>query len=234
MRIHMRIMITVRVLQLAVYVLLMRQLSTCHGLHLCQDCRNQQQEVIGYVKQLENVSTKVAEQLSPSCHGPWTIAVSKGNTTSCHDQCGSNLGGLVKCDGNSFEVKVLTCYCMTHSKKDPNITVVGACLYACHQTRGSDYHGEGYCGHKASARDGQLCGRCRKNFSLPVYSYDWHCVNNTLSSGYSNHWIKYIAVAYGPLTIFFLVIMMLHISAPSPSMSAFVLVSQLTTAPMQM
>ena len=140
----------------------------------------------------------------------------------------------MKCDGNSFKVQVLTCYCMTHYEKDPNITVVGACLYACHQTCGSHYHGEGYCGYKASARDGQLCGRCRKNFSLPVYSYDWHCVNNTLSSGYSNHWIKYIAVAYGPLTIFFLVIMMLHISAPSPSMSAFVLVSQLTTAPMQM
>ena len=140
----------------------------------------------------------------------------------------------MKCDGNSFDVRVLTCYCMTHYQKDPNITVVGACLYACRQPVGSDYHGKLYCGIKEPARDGQLCGSCKKNFSLPVYSYDWHCVNNTLSSSYSNHWIKYIAVAYGPLTIFCLVVTVFHISAPSPSMSAFVLVSQLTTAPVQM
>ena len=67
-----------------------------------------------------------------------------------------------------------------------------------------------------------------------MYSYDWHCVNNSLSSGSSNHWIKYIAVAYGPLTVFFLVITMFHISVPSPLMSAFVLVCQLGTAPVQM
>ena len=222
----MQIMMRVKLLQLAVHVLLITQLGTCHG--LCQSDNNQQ-EVRSYVQQLENISTNTAEPLSPSCHGPWTIAVSKGNTTSC--QCGSNLGGLVKCDGNSFEVQVLTCYCMTHYEKDPNITVVGACLYTCHQPRGSDYHDGIHC---EPARDGQLCGSCKKNFSPPVYSYDWHCVNNSLSTGYSKHWIKYIAVAYVPLTFFFLVVTAFHISAPSPSMSAFVLVSQLGTAPVQM
>ena len=213
------------ILLLAVNVLLIRQLSTCH--ELCQSDNNQQ-EVRSYIQQWENVSTKEAEPLSPSCHGPWTIAVSKGNTTSC--QCGSNLGGLVKCDSN-LEVQVLTCYCMSHYKKDPNITVVGACLYTCRQPVGSDYHGGEHC---EPSHSGQLCGSCRKNFSLPVYSYDWRCVNNSLSSGYLNHWIKYIAVAYGPLTVFFLVVTVFHISAPSTSMSAFVLGCQLGTAPVQM
>ena len=221
----MQIMMRVKLFQLAVYVLLITQLGTCHG--LCQSDNNQQ-EVKSYVQQLENVSTNPAEPLSPSCHGPWTIAENKGNTTSC--QCGSNLGGLVKCDGNSFDVQVLTCYCMTHYEKDPNITVVGACLYTC-QPRSSDYHDALYCD---PIRDGQLCASCKKNFSLPVYSYDWHCVNNSLSSGYSKHWIKYIVVAYVPLTIFFLVVTVFHISVPSPSMSAFVLVIQLGTAPVQM
>ena len=217
---------SIRVLQLAVYVLLMRQLSTGHGL---DQSDNNQQEDKSYAQQWKNDSTNAAEPLSPSCHGPWTIAVNKGNTTSC--QCGSNLGGLVKCDGKSFEVQTLACYCMTHYEKDPNITIVGACLYACRLLVGNDYlNGE----HCEPSRNGQLCGSCRKNFSLPVYSYDWHCVNNTLSSGYSNQWIKYIAVAYGPLTVFFLVVMMFHISAPSPSMSAFILVCQLGTAPVQM
>ena len=43
-----------------------------------------------------------------------------------------------------------------------------------------------------------------------------------------------IIVAYVPLTVFFLVVTVFHISAPSPSMNAFVLVSQLVTAPVQM
>ena len=59
-------------------------------------------------------------------------------------------------------------------------------------------------------------------------------MNNSLSSGYTKHWIKYIVVAYVPLTIFFLVVTVFHISVPSPSMSAFILVSQLITAPVQM
>ena len=223
-------MMRVKPLQLAVYfVCVITQLGTCHG--LCQSDNNQQ-EVRSYIQQLGNISTNTAEPLSPSCHGPWTIAESKGNTTSC--QCGSNLGGLVKCDRNSFEVQVLKCYCMTHYEKDPNITVVGACLYTCLQPKGSDYHYEINCEPAPDGHVGQLCGSCRKNFSSPVYSYNWHCVNNSLSSGYSKHWIKYIAVAYVPLTIFFLVVSTFHISAPSPSMNAFVLVSQLITAPAQM
>ena len=211
-------------LGLAVYVVLIGLLDTCQ----CQN--DNQQEIRMYVQQLENVSTSTAKPLSPSCHGPWTIAVNKSDNTSC--QCGSSVGGLVKCDSHSFDVQVLTCYCMTHYQKDSNITVVGACMYACHQPRGSDYHSPLHCNEPD--RDGQLCGSCKKGFSPPVYSYVWHCVNSSISSGYVQHWIKYIIVAYVPLTVFFLVVTVFHISAPSPSMNAFVLVSQLITAPVQM
>ena len=140
----------------------------------------------------------------------------------------------MKCDGNSFDVQVLTCYCMSHYQKDPNITVVGACMYRCHQPIGSDYHTALSCGTNEHTRDGQLCGGCKKGFSPPVYSYDWHCVNSSFHDGYAQHWIEYIVVAYVPLTAFFLVVTVFHISAPSPSMNAFVLLSQLGTAPIQM
>ena len=72
----------------------------------------------------------------------------------------------MKCDDNAFEVQVLTCYCITHYEKDPNITVVVACLYVCPQLHGSDYHGGLCC---EPARDGQLCGGCNF-FSSPAYS----------------------------------------------------------------
>ena len=213
---------------LVLYVLLIGQLGTCHGLYQS----NNPQEVSSHVKSLENYGTNTAEPLSPSCHGPWTIAKNKSDNTSCH--CGSKLAGLVKCDHKSFEVQVITCYCMSHYQKDPNITVVGACMYLCHQTRGSDFHPVLSCGKNERTRDGQLCGGCKKGFSPPVYSYDWHCVNSSFHDGYAQHWIKYIVVAYLPLTAFLFAITIFHISAPSPSMNAFVLVCQLGTAPIQM
>ena len=206
-----------------VYIVLIGLLGTCQ-------CHNDNQQETNMT--LENGSRSTAEPLSPSCHGPWTIAKNEGNTTSCH--CGSNVGGLVKCDDNSFDVQVLTCYCMSHYQKDPNITVVGACMYLCHQPLGKDYHTVLWCGKNEPSRDGQLCGSCRKGFSPPVYSYDWHCVNSSFHDGYAQHWIKYIAVAYVPLTAFFLMVTVFHISAPSPSMNVFVLISQLATAPVQM
>ena len=213
-------------LAIYIYIILVGLLDTCQ----CQN--GYQQKINTHIQQLQNVSTSTLKPLSPSCHGPWTVAVNKGDNTSCH--CGSNVGGLVKCDSNSFDVQVLTCYCMSHYQKDPNITVVGACMYRCHQPIGSDYRTALSCGIDEHTRDGQLCGSCKKGFSPPVYSYDWHCVNSSFHDDYAQHWIKYIVVAYVPLTAFFLVITVFHISAPSPSMNAFVLYSQLATAPIQM
>ena len=160
-------------LGLAVYVVLIGLLDTCQ----CQN--DNQQEIRMCVQQLEKFSASTAKPLSPSCHGPWTIAVNKSDNTSC--QCGSSVGGLVKCDSHSFDVQVL----MTHYQKDPNITVVGACMYACHQPRGRDYHSPLHCNEPD--RDGQLCGSCKKGFPPPVYSYVWHCVNSSFSSGYVQH-----------------------------------------------
>ena len=49
-----------------------------------------------------------------------------GNETC---KCGSDLGGVVKCNNVSREVYLLGCYCMSH---DPTGFVVGGCPYHCY------------------------------------------------------------------------------------------------------
>ena len=78
-------------------------------------------------------------------------------------------------------------------------------------------------------REGQLCGRCWDGYAPPVYSYSLHCVNCT-DYGYHN-WLTYLAIAFGPLTVFCIVIIVLHISATSPYLHGYILFCQLFSLP---
>ena len=77
-------------------------------------------------------------------------------------------------------------------------------------------------------RKGQLCGQCKDNYSLPVYSYYLGCVQ---CKDYKYGWIKFIAVAFLPLTIFYIVVITLRISATSSALNGYVFVSQLLANP---
>ena len=81
-------------------------------------------------------------------------------------------------------------------------------------------------------REGQLCGRCKNGFAPPVYSYSLVCTNCT--TDYHLNWLKYIGVAFGPLTIFCLIICVFHISATSPYLHGFVFFCQIVTSSMWM
>ena len=188
------------------------------------------QDGVSYVSDMEH-------SLHPSCHGLWTIAKEDKGNTSC--ECGSDLGGLVQCDNTSFKLQLLPCYCMTPYEKNPNITVVGACLYQCGYDHGHHYYSilandltslsDFTCSEMD--REGQLCGQCATDFSPPAYSYNWQCANCSVYDGHIKQFTKYIAIAFLPLTVFFFIVTTLHISAASPSVNAFILVSQLITAP---
>ena len=77
-------------------------------------------------------------------------------------------------------------------------------------------------------REGQLCGRCREGFSPPVYSYSLTCVNCT---DYSLNWLKYLAVAFGPLTVFSVIISVFHISPSSPYLHGFIFTANILCSP---
>ena len=61
---------------------------------------------------------------------------------------------------------------------------------------------------------------------IPVYSYDLSCVECT---DYKYNWLKYMAVAYGPLTVFYFIIIIFRISANSGSMIGYVTISQMVS-----
>ena len=128
-----------------------------------------------------------------------------------------------------------TLYCMTtsHENTTDRTDVIGSCLFSfdnrlqgtvyplpCNISQLNEYMCAGL------NREGQLCGRCVKGFGPPVFSYSLSCVNCT---DYHLNWLKYIGVAFGPLTLFCIVICVFHISATSPYLHGFVFFSQILT-----
>ena len=138
---------------------------------------------------------------------PWYWPAGNG---TC--QFGDGLGGIVKSNLHSMQTMLESSYCMT---TDPatNRTVVGECTYStvvdgyvalpCNISELNDFMCAGL------NREGQLCGKCREGFAPPVYSYSLSCVNCT---EYSLNWLRYLAVAFVPLTIFCTFVVVFHIS----------------------
>ena len=155
-----------------------------------------------------------------------------------HCVCGSTLEDVVVCNDTLGVVGVLEYYCLT---SDGDQSVVGHCL-AC------DVHKERLLsplGHYKKVfptlseqdsytcgflnRHGRLCGQCKPNTSIHAYTYDMKCYPCSYKV-----WIevlKYIGIAYLPLTIFLIVVVVFHISVTSPAMNVPVLCCQLLSMP---
>ena len=152
-------------------------------------------------------------------------------TGACHS--GPQLGGIVQQDMLTLQTSLLECNCMT---SEDGALFVGACLYTCNAIKGyfplpchiseledfmcADLNRRGY-----------LCGQCIENYSLPVYSYEMKCVK---CEDYKYNWLKYLAVAFLPLTIFYLLVTLLSISFTSPLLSAVVVGCQIAANPTQL
>ena len=143
--------------------------------------------------------------------------------------CGDDLGHTVQCyaDRGTYTEKY---YCMFYSE-ERNATFVGSCPYSDGGGMASANLTEFKSTFKQCKRlnqKGQLCGECEDNYTLPVYSYNIGCVQCT-STKYG--WIKFIAAAFFPLTIFYLFVIMFRISATSSTLNGYVLVNQLVGNP---
>ena len=76
-------------------------------------------------------------------------------------------------------------------------------------------------------RTGRLCGRCLPGHSPLAYSYDIRCVK--CPEGNRNIW-KYILVAFGPLTVFYFLIVFLKINVTSSYLHGYLIYSQIVSA----
>ena len=74
------------------------------------------------------------------------------------------------------------------------------------------------------------CGRCEDGYAIPVYSYDLGCVK---CDNYKYNWLKYLAVAFLPLTLFYILVTLFSISFTSPLLTGLVMVFQIEGHPVQ-
>ena len=179
-------------------------------------------------------------------------AVSQTNTTndSCQQTwtyyangacvCGSDIHSTVQCRTDTRKVSIAGCNCMTLDDIDG--VVVGKCLYGCGFTAPEDdvhYHSlptniselnGAMCGRLH--RDGRLCHKCHDTFSPLAYSYDLKCIKCT-DSNFDN-WLKFIAIAFIPLTIFYFIVILFRINATTPYIYGFISANQIVALPMHL
>ena len=143
----------------------------------------------------------------------------------------------VLCDPTIPRTSILDCYCMTYNT-ERNELELGRCVFGCGHKRDTVYNElpqnksdlNSYTCGKAE-RDSTLCGACKSGYSPLVYSYELKCMNCT---GMTYNWIKYIAVAYIPLTAFFLLVVCFRFSGTSPLVRGFISICQGLVSPLSM
>ena len=163
---------------------------------------------------------------------PWTEC----NNTKC--ECKANLNNYftVKCDEAQLELSVIRCHCVTYNNMTDEL-VVGNCFENCENgydksaylplPKDASQLNQFMC-EKRWNRTGRLCGRCLPGHSPLAYSYDMRCVK--CPEGNRNIW-KYILVAFGPLTVFYFVLLLFKINATSYYLHSYVAYSLIMTTP---
>ena len=68
-------------------------------------------------------------------------------------------------------------------------------------------------------RDGLLCSKCQDGYSPLVYFYDLNCIK---CSNRNYNWVKFIAVAFIPLTLFYFIVILFRINATNPYLYGFI------------
>ena len=187
-------------------------------------------------QELPSASEKRETLLGATTCPPWFLAqhTSDGNTTCV---CGSSLYGAVSCNTTTQQAYLRHCFCMSYGEEQS--LVVGKCLYSCyHRPLVLDSHYFQLPSNISKLmnpldcsrhnREGQLCGRCRKGFAPSVNSYGLNCVKcekNCLN------WLKYMAVTFLPLTVFFVIVIAFRVKVTSPSVDGFIFVCQIASIP---
>ena len=175
---------------------------------------------------------------------PWTYP--KGNDSDCF--CGDSINGIVLCsdtdtryvdwcDSESSNsqpsVCLLNCYCMSYSEKF-DTTIVGECPYLCtshiyYQIPDSTDKLNTTCSTLIQqSRTGQLCSKCIEGYAPSAYSYGIQCADCT---DYHYNWIKYLLIAYLPVTVLYLIVIVFKLNAVSPLMSTYIFTCQMISSP---
>lgn len=160
-----------------------------------------------------------------------------------NDVCACSTRGShspIRCHEDSHRIEIQPCYCMYYDS-DTNMTIMGQCFFSCVEffnmyigigssTAFNDY----ICNKYGSLhRMGRFCGHCNDSYGLAVYSYQVISCAPCENYGYKN-WLKYFAVALLPLTVFYIIAVLMSFNVTSSSLNGIVLVIQCMTSPVLM
>ena len=146
--------------------------------------------------------------------------------------CGNSLHNMIICEQETLtSLLIVSDICIFYSE-ELQTTLAGTCPYGYGEnlpknlstTEGKSPQLLCFRWH----RTGQLCGRCEENYTLPAYSYYIGCAK---CDSYKNGWTKFIAAAFLPLTLFYIVVIFFRISATSPTLNAFITINQVLAIP---
>ena len=159
-----------------------------------------------------------------------TITVNKNysfwevyNNISASCVCGNNHRGFIKCnlDGS---VSIPPRHGLFLTLMDNSTAVVSPCLYSFKQFlkfKSHEYDNiitytlqtvSAFC--NSFNRQVLLCGECRPGYGIPVFSNSLACTDCV---HYQWNWLKYIALAYLPMTCLFGIMFIFKISTTSGS-----------------
>ena len=164
--------------------------------------------------------------------------------TNC--RCRPPFGEMVYCEEEFLRVQ--NCHCVWHDG-GAGETVVFACPHTCYNTNGSFYYlmerTANYTEFNQLACSGEhlgldlrrnassrLCGDCLYPYGLALYSYQFsECI---LCHNTWYNCLAFIAMAFGPLTIFYFVVVTFRVSATSGDLNGYIFFSQVITSPIYM
>ena len=184
----------------------------------------------------------LSESESLSCPDTWFV-FDEGDNGTC--VCGNTFYGTVLCDEKTKDIGIQDCYCITlDSSHNSNETVMGLCIFNCVNVSKS-YHDFIYhpvprdlksgndnnsiCGYLH--RKGTLCGECADDHYPAAYSYTYDCIPCHQGQFIPN-WLWYVLVAYLPLTVFIIFILVFRVSVVSPQLYGVISILQNATVPL--
>ena len=156
------------------------------------------------------------------------------NNVTAKCECVNKHQNFIKCNSDG-SVSFFSLHGLCLTLMDNSTAVLSSCLYSYdkflkHITRGYEYDIKTYTLETISIfcnsfnRQGLLCGECRPGYGIPVFSNSLACTDCV---HYQWNWLKYIALAYLPMTCLFGIMFIFKISATSGSVLPYVIISQI-------
>jgi len=158
--------------------------------------------------------------------------------------CGDSIRGTILCVNDYL--KISRCYCVYYDL-DRNVSLISNCISTCfHPQIGAYFKVRRYHVHNASVfnRDmcvetsqsftyvtnctGRFCGKCKDGHGIAVYSYQITvCI---LCEDYRHtNWVKYFVISLGPLTFFYIFMVLLRVNLNSSYLTGVVLIPWMMT-----